>query len=303
MKPQLDELFARQAARWPLLAQGIEGLARAATRTMRVGWFDVLVRHIPHRVVSTTAAVDRESVLKRPCFLCAANLPPEEEGVQFDRDFTIYCNPFPIVERHVTIVHREHTAQSIAHRVGRMLELAAALPDCFVVYNGPECGASAPDHMHFQAGARALFPIGNDTERLLLGRSFRAVGAAEYGRNVFLFRGRDRSALADRMDRAIELLARATGRRPEPMINIAAYYESGEWTAYLFARSKHRPAVFYSGQLTVSPAAIDFCGILVVPLARDFESITADAIAAIFREVTLPGQQFQEIAGKLEREC
>jgi hypothetical protein len=293
---EIENLFRRQAREWPQLAQGIEGLARATTRPVRLGWYDVFIRHIPHRVASTTAPVDRESVANRPCFLCAANLPPEEEGLRFDDNFTIYCNPFPIVEYHLTIAHREHRPQLIANQFGNMLDLAAALPGYFVVYNGPECGASAPDHLHFQAGLRVLFPIEHDTAGIP------GVTVPNYGRNVFLFRGRDRFAAIARVDRAIELLAEATGKRAEPMVNIAVFHERGEWVTYLFPRSKHRPEVFYTGELTVSPASIDLCGIFVVPLAHDFDKITGDAIAAIFREVTLPDHLFQQVAAKLESE-
>ena len=293
---ELEELFKRQARAWPHLARGLEGLACAKTRPVRIDWFDIFVRHIPHRVGSTTAAVDRESVAKRPCFLCAANLPAEEEGVQFDEDFTIYCNPFPIVDRHLTIAHRDHGLQRIAGQVGTMLDLAAALPGYFVIYNGPECGASAPDHLHFQAGSRGLLPIEKDTAGLTGGT------VPNYGRKVFLFRGRDRSALIDRIDRAIELLAKTSSTRKEPLVNIAIFHESGKWTTYLFPRGKHRPEVFHTGELTVSPASIDLCGIFVVPLAPDFERITGDAIDAIFREVTLPDVQFREVAEKLENE-
>jgi hypothetical protein len=295
MIQELEELFMRQVRAWPLLAKGIEGLARAQTRSVRIDWFDILIRHIPHRVASTTARVDRESVAKRPCFLCAGNLPPEEEGVRFDDDFTIYCNPFPIVDRHLTIAHRMHGAQRIANQFGKMLDLAAALPGYFVVYNGPECGASAPDHLHLQAGSRGLFPIQKDTAGLT------GVTVPNYGRNVFLFRGRERSALIDRVDRAIDRLAETTGKRPEPLLNLAVLQERDEWFAYLFPRSKHRPEVFHTGELTVSPASIDLCGIFVVPLAHDFAKITGDAIAAVFREVTLPDDQFQQVAAKLEK--
>jgi uncharacterized protein DUF4922 len=291
---QVDELFKRQTLAWPQLAKGLEGLAQAKTRSVRIDWFDIFIRHIPHRMASTTAPVDRESVAKRPCFLCAGNLPSEEDGLPFDDDFTIYCNPFPIVDRHLTIAHREHGLQRIAGQFGSMLDLASVLEGYFIVYNGPECGASAPDHMHFQAGSRALFPIEKDTTALT------GFTVPNYARNVFLFRGRDRSALIDRMDRTIDLLAEATGKRPEPMVNIAVFHEKGEWMTYLFPRGKHRPQVFHTGELTVSPASIDLCGIFVVPLARDFERITSDAIAAIFREVTLPDYLFQEVAGKLE---
>ena len=302
MVGEIDELFRRQVRAWPLLAKGLKGLECAQTRRVRIDWFDVFVRHIPHRVGSTTARVDRESVAMRPCFLCTANLPREEEGIEFG-DFTVYCNPFPVVNRHLTIAHREHREQRIAHQFGNLLDLAAFLAGYFVIYNGPECGASAPDHLHFQAGSRELFPIGrdllpngNDTAELT------AVTVPNYGRNVFTLRGRDRSVLIHRLERAVDLLAETSGKQKEPLINIAAFHDSHEWVTYLFPRAKHRPEVFYTGELTVSPAAIDLCGIFVVPLAEDFERITGDAIAAIFREVTLPDVPFQEVARKLERE-
>jgi hypothetical protein len=101
------------------------------------------------------------------------------------------------------------------------------------------------------------------------------------------------------MDCAINLLAETTEKRAEPMVNIAVFQERGEWVTYLFPRKKHRPDVFATGELTVSPASIDLCGIFVVPLAEDFQRITRDAIAAVFREVTLPDPQFQEVADKL----
>src|SRR5579863_113963 len=124
MTREVEELFERQMQVWPQLAQGVEGLARATTRSVRIDWYDVFIRHIPHRIGSTTASVDRESVAKRPCFLCAENLPSEEEGLQFNEDFTIYCNPFPIVEKHLTITHREHRLQRIENQLGNMLDIA-----------------------------------------------------------------------------------------------------------------------------------------------------------------------------------
>jgi hypothetical protein len=295
MVHRIDDLFRRQLQSWPLLAKGMKGLAESTTRPVRIDWFDVFIRHIPHRAASTTAAVDRESVLQRPCFLCVENLDPEEEGVAFDPDFTIYCNPFPIVDRHLTIVHREHGVQRIGEQLGNMLDLARALGGYFIIYNGPECGASAPDHMHFQAGARELFPIERDTACI------RGPAITDYARNVFLFRDSDRLRLMDQMNRVIELLAAVTGKKPEPMINIAAFHDPiAGWTVYLFPRGKHRPRVFHTGELTVSPASIDLCGIFVVPLEKDFQRISGEDIAAIFREVTLPDDQFGEVAANLE---
>lgn len=294
MIQEIEKLFRQQTKSWPRLARGVEGLAQAQTRPVRIDWFEVFIRHIPHRVGSTTAAVDRKSISKRPCFLCAGNLDPEERGIAFNSDYTIYCNPFPIVEHHLTIVHREHGIQHIAGEFGNMLDIAAALSGLFIIYNGPECGASAPDHMHFQAGSRALFPIENDTANIP------GIAVRNYARNVFLFRDADRSRLTEKMNRAIELLSAHTGKKPEPLINIAAFHDGDQWTAYLFPRGKHRPNVFHTGELTVSPASIDLCGIFVVSFEKDFARISGEDIAAIFHEVTLPDDAFEEIAAKLE---
>src|SRR5438094_3202873 len=128
MIEKIETLFEQQLKVWPLLASGTEGLTRAKTRPVRIDWFDIHVRHIPHRVISTTAAVDRASIERRPCFLCTQNMPPEQEGIEFDVDFTLYCNPYPIVERHLTIVHRDHRPQQIAGQIGALLDLTKALP-------------------------------------------------------------------------------------------------------------------------------------------------------------------------------
>src|SRR5438034_1651822 len=167
----------------------------------------------------------------------------------------------------------------IAHQIGNMLDIAASLPGYFVVYNGPECGASAPDHMHFQAGSRKLFPIERDVERA------NGMIVPNYSRNVFVFRGPNRSVLMDRMDLTIELLANATGKRPEPLINIALFYEREEWAACLFAREKHRPDVRDRGELTLSPPSSDLCGVVVVPFEHDFRRITGGQSAAICRSL------------------
>ncbi len=294
MIERVEDLFRRQIRDWPMLARGVEGLAHAESRLLRIDWFEVYLRHIPHRVASTTAAVDSVSVGKRPCFLCANNLPKEEEGLPFGEDFFIYCNPFPIVAKHLTIAHRDHVAQRIEGRFGVMLDLAATLPGYFVIYNGPECGASAPDHLHFQAGLRNDVPIIKDSA--LLG----SMVVSNYGRRLLLFRGRDRAKLIDVVERAISACSDITRKWPEALVNLAVFYEHGKWTIYLFLRGKHRPEVFHTGELTVSPATIDLCGIMVVPIRPDFEKITREQVAAIFDEVMLPAEQFAEVARRLE---
>ena len=292
---EVEALFERQVKAWPQLARGVEGLAQARTRLASFDGFEILVRHIPHRIASTTAATDRESIARRPCFLCAENLPAEEEGVPFGADYTVYCNPFPIVDRHLTIAHKTHTPQRIVSQFATMLDLAATLPGYFIIYNGPECGASAPDHMHFQAGSRQVLPIEKATAGLL------GPAVPNDARRMLLFRERDRSRLIGRVETAIQLLARITCTSTEPLVNIATFHDRGSWVTYLFPRRKHRPDVFHTGELTVSPAAIDFCGIFVVPRESDFEKITGEAIEKIFHEITLPDHQLNEIVTELER--
>jgi hypothetical protein len=289
----VDRLIETQTATWPLLARGVDGLRSSQTRAESVAGRQLLVRHIPHRITSTTAAVDAASVARRPCFLCAANLPAEEKGIAFDSEFTIYCNPFPILEKHLTIVHSEHRPQRIAGCILAMLKLTEALPQCFLIYNGPECGASAPDHLHFQACSRALFPIEQDAA----GISGQVL--PNYRRNVVLFRDGDAQRLADRLQHFIRILAEVAPRPAEPMMNIAAFYDVGGWNVFVFPRGKHRPRVYESGELTVSPAAIDLCGVFVTPVLSDFQRIRGVDIEQIFEEVTLPAEQFEEVLRRL----
>jgi hypothetical protein len=290
---EVDRLIETQAASWPLLTRGMEGLRLSQTRGEQVAHRELIVRHIPHRIASTTAAVDAASVSRRPCFLCAANLPPEEKGIPFDGEFTIYCNPFPILDRHLTIVHNEHRLQRIAGSIGAMLRFAEALPEFFIIYNGPECGASAPDHLHFQACSRNVFPIEQDAEGV---EGF----IPNYARNVFVYRDSDLSRLEGQIERVIGVLSEIAPRSSEPMLNIATFYSQERWTALVFPRGKHRPRVYETGELTVSPATIDLCGILVVPILKDYERIHGADIEHIFEEVTLPAEAFERAMKQLE---
>jgi hypothetical protein len=289
----VERLIEDQAVTWPMLVRGLEGLRQSQTRTVRIRWYDVLIRHIPHRIGSTTAKVDAVSIQQRPCFLCRANLPPEEKGVALDAEFTAYCNPFPILDRHLTIVHNDHRPQLIQGYASSMLRFTQLLPEYFLIYNGPQCGASAPDHLHFQACSRAIFPIEADAVRAS------ELTIPDYDRRVFVLRDADAGRLAERMDALISTLAEVTRKANEPLINIAAFYKEGQWTVFLFPRKKHRPRVYETGELTVSPAAIDLSGVFVVPKQADFQRIGADDVASIFREVTLDADVYDEVRSRL----
>jgi hypothetical protein len=291
----VERLIEDQAVTWPMLARGLEGLRQSQTRVVRIRWYDVLIRHIPHRIGSTTAKVDSVSIQQRPCFLCRANLPPEEKGVALDSEFTAYCNPFPILDRHLTIVHNDHRPQLIQGYAASMLRFAQLLPQYFLIYNGPECGASAPDHLHFQACSRDIFPIEADAAR------FDELSIPDYDRRVFVLKETDASKLADRIDGLISALADVTLKSNEPLLNIAAFYNQNLWTAFIFPRKKHRPRVYETGELTVSPAAIDLSGVFVVPKEADFQRICAEDVAGIFNEVTLDADAFNDVLSRLRR--
>lgn len=287
------DLFGRQREAWPLLAAGLAGLASARTRAVRAAGAEALVRHVPHRAASTTAKVDPASVAARPCFLCAASLPPEQEGLAWGADFTLLCNPFPVVESHLTVVHREHRPQLLDGQVGTMLDLADALPGSFVLYNGPRCGASAPDHLHLQAGSRGELPLA----RQIAGRGGPAFEV--WGVRALLLRG-DRARLLDESHRALALLSEVTDRGPEPWCNVVAFRErEGAFALVLFPREKHRPDAFHSGDLRVSPAGIDLSGLLVAPFESDFERLSGDVVEAVYREVTLPEEPFREVVARM----
>lgn len=270
------------------------GLADALTRPVVADGAEVLLRHIPHRVASTTAAVDPSSIAKRPCFLCTANLPAEQKGLAWTNGFTLLCNPFPIVERHLTVVHADHRPQRIDGQVGTMLDLAAALPGSFVVYNGPQCGASAPDHLHLQAGSRGGLPVVREAA-LRPGPALVA-----YGMRALLFHG-ERSRVLGETERALAILSEVTGREGEPWCNVAAWKGADGFLLVLYPRSRHRPEAFHRGELTVSPATIDMSGILVAPFVRDFERLTGDDVAAVYREVTIEEEPFRDVLARLER--
>lgn len=288
----VDYLLAEQIGSWPLLARGVEGLRASLTHTETVAGRELFVRHIPHRIISTTAAVDAASIARRPCFLCSSNLPKEEHGIPFDSEFAIFCNPFPILDRHLTIVRVDHRPQRIAGSIPAMLRLAEALSDSFIIYNGAQCGASAPDHMHFQACSRAIFPIERDARGI-------EGPIPNYARRVLVLRDRDMDSLAARVDRLLAILAEVTRSTGEPLVNLAAYFDEGLWTVFVFPRGKHRPRVFETGELTVSPATIDLCGVLVVPVPKDFERIRGVDIEHIFEEVTLPEEAFNAVLERL----
>jgi hypothetical protein len=308
---RVEALMEQQRQTWPLLREGYEALALAETRRVRVVESEVVIQHNPRRIRSTAASVDKESIMGRRCFLCADNLPPEEKGIEYGGDLVILCNPFPVLDRHLSIVHRRHVEQKIDGYVEAMLSLASDLgPGYFILYNGPECGASAPDHFHLQACSRELLPIENDMTAAEpeqaahcaacggdAGGRFELFTLAGCGRSVVVFRGTDERELAEWFYRVLGRLPLGSGEA-EPMVNVVTTCDEGVWTVYLFPRARHRPACFFAegeDRLLVSPGAIDMAGVVVVPHREHYLKIDGERAAAIFAEVSRDEREINEM--------
>ena len=279
----LAELEEQQRRVWPDLRQGIEALKRVEYRQLRINGTPVLLQHNPRRIVSSSAKVDQRSIAERPCFLCPANMPEEEQGIPFGNDFVLVFNPMPVLESHIVAVSREHIPQRIAGHVTSFLGLIDELGEGFaVIYNGPRCGASAPDHLHFQAVASARLPLVNEENN------------GNYPVRFVLVTGNNDDAVERELNDLLETLSQTTGIESgiheEPMINLLGTMQNGTRKMFIFPRSKHRPQSFFKrgdDQRMISPAALDLAGVVVAPRHEDFERLTEDELAGIFDEVTL----------------
>jgi hypothetical protein len=308
---RVSAMIEQQRMTWPLLREGYDGLAQIEMKRITVADSAVVVQHNSKRIRSTAAAVDKTSLEKRPCFLCSENLPVEEKGIAYGSEMVILCNPFPILDKHLSIVHRKHIEQKIEGNIETLLKLAADLsPEYFLLYNGPRCGASAPDHLHFQACSRKLLPIEQELEASAPAEeahcsvceetqrdSFELFSLEGYGRSVIVFRGSNSEEIVEWFYRVLDELPRDP-EEIEPMINLICTFESGTCTLYLFPRKRHRPASFFAEgdeRLLVSPGAIDMAGVVVVPEREHFAKLGGERMEAIYSEVSFDDAAVNEI--------
>lgn len=296
LQTSVKQLFAAQMRDWPLAAKNFADLARVKVRTFDFDGFSVRVQCNPARVVSSAAKVDAAAIAARPCFLCAQNRPAEQAAVDCG-DWEVLVNPFPIFPQHFTLVNRQHQPQEIALHVADFLRFTSALPDYVVFYNGPRCGASAPDHLHFQAGTKDFLPLVGDYFRLKSARARQvdATGSARtfaldgYLRTVFCIEGKRDDALQV----AFLKLYNSLVSEPlvEPMMNLVACREQDCTYLFVLPRGAFRPwqyaAESAERQLLVSPAAVEMAGVFVTPVEAHFAKITAADIVDIFGQITL----------------
>ena len=300
LRPRIDELFAQQRATWPALRDGEAALDLLEKKTLVDAGDSIIVQVNPARRRSTLANTDVKVIAARDCFLCPENMPPEERGVSFE-DLVLLPNPFPVLPLHCTIANREHRPQQIRGRVATFLHLARDLgPDMVALYNGPRCGASAPDHFHLQAARAADIPILNQ----LPGAAADCPVAphSSFGRNMLVYRNADTAAIVSDIERTMDTLQRIVATTDEPMLNLLAHFDAGRYTVVLFPRAAHRPACYFasgSEQLLVSPAVLEMCGILVTTEPEHFSRTDARVARTIYEEVSIANAAFGKLTASI----
>nr|MDA3817734.1 DUF4922 domain-containing protein [Prolixibacteraceae bacterium] len=163
----VEKLYRSQLDSWPLAAGNYLKLNETLKRTLQFGNFSIDIQHNPGRLRSTCASTHEKAIKERPCFLCVENLPAEQKGFVMLDKYLVLVNPYPIFKQHLTISDLNHTGQLIQNRVADMLKMAEKLNNFTLFYNGPDCGASAPDHNHFQAVPKQTLPADREYEQLL----------------------------------------------------------------------------------------------------------------------------------------
>ncbi len=301
------DLYTNQQKHWQMLADGVSALKNVQTRSVDCGTFSVRLQYNPKRIVSTGAKVDAASIKERKCFLCVGNLPAEQQGVLFKEKYLILCNPMPIFKEHFTISHIDHIPQSIEEQILTFLSLAKELsPTYSVFYNGPKCGASAPDHMHFQASLAGLIPVEREIiERREIKKQIAGVSIStvkEYGRSVIVLEGNTEQEMELTFLRLTRAMRIVMNTNEEPMMNVIGSYDSGRWRLIVFVRSKHRPEVFFkdgNDKILISPAAVDIGGLVVTPMEKDFHAVDAEMIKNIYEEVSVSNELLKSIIDKI----
>jgi len=304
LQNEVNQLLESQMREWDLAAKNYHGLSRAVKKHFLLGQdVGVDVQFNPERIYSSSAKVDTKSINERKCFLCPAHLPPQQKSVAFGKDYLVLVNPFPIFPRHLTIPHKDHQPQLIKGKFGTMLNLARELADFEIFYNGPRCGASAPDHFHFQAGNKGFMPILNDFQTVhrtaIKGnKEARAMYFDNYIRKCIILQGNDEQLLSSWFDQLYRIMEKMTGHEPEPMMNMLVSWHKGQYLAFIFPRMLHRPWQYFDEtekNILLSPASVDLGGVLITPREEDFQKITPSDIIDIFEQVTWDDSNFEKL--------
>ena len=302
----IEHLLEEQKADWSLAKNNFEALSTVKTKIFKFDNFEILVQFNPARIQSSAAKVDAKSIQERKCFLCLGNLPIEQKGLAYGEKYTILVNPFPIFPKHFTIPTNLHIDQLILDKYADMLDLAKSLDQYTLFYNGPKCGASAPDHAHFQAGNKGFLPLEHDVKvvgrrSIVESKVLKVYTLVDYLRNTIILESSNKEEMLDFFVHLYHQLELKEGEK-EPMLNILTWYESGIWYSCIVPRENHRPTCFFAegeDNLLISPASVDMGGVLITPQEKDFNKITFSDIEKLLKEVCVPQDKFEHLCKQL----
>lgn len=303
----ISRFFNRQLEMWEDARHRFRDLKHVEVRQLSD---QLKVQFNPARIVSTGAKIDKHTLGERPCFLCERNRPKEQMTKQIDDHFQLLVNPFPILPVHFTIPATKHQPQSIYRHYGEMHRLLSLHSELMVFYNGPKCGASAPDHLHFQAGTSGVLPLQTNWQRL--SRNLTDVISLTDEEKISVLRDFLVPAfviISKSEDSDEELFHRLyrsmpmRGDESEPMMNIIAWRKGDEFISVVIPREKHRPDAYFAegeAQMMVSPGALDMAGLIITPREEDFSKINLDKATALLRECGISTEKMEAIVSNLK---
>ena len=303
----ISRFFNRQLEKWDDARHRFRDLKHVETKKLSE---EVRLQFNPARIVSTGAKIDKKTLGERPCFLCDKNRPKEQMSQQIDERFHLLVNPFPILPVHFTIPARKHQPQAIYKNYGEMHRFLSLHSELMVFYNGPKCGASAPDHLHFQAGSSGILPLQanwqrlsrnltdiislNDEEKIAVVRDFIVPAFVIISKSE-----ESDETLFHRLYKSMPM----RGDETEPMMNIIAWRKGDEYISVVIPREKHRPEAYFAegdAQVMVSPGALDMSGLIITPREEDFHKLTEESATTILQECGISTEKMNSIVTKLK---
>lgn len=303
----ISRFFNRQLEVWTDARHRFRDLKHVETRQfsdqLKLQWN-------PARIVSTGAKIDKKTLGERPCFLCDKNRPKEQMSKQINEKFHLLVNPFPILPVHFTIPARKHQPQLIYKNYGEMHRFISLHSDLMVFYNGPKCGASAPDHLHFQAGTNGILPLQTNWQRL--SRNLTDIISLNDEEKISVVRDFivpafviiSKSAESDEaLFRRLYKAMPQRGDETEPMMNIISWRKGEEFISVVIPREKHRPEAYFAegdAQFVVSPGALDMSGLIITPREEDFRKLTEEKALSLLQECGVSEEKMNAIIAKLK---
>lgn len=302
LSAKAEALLNQQKEVWELVKNNFAALNNVETKSFHFDNYKISTQYNPSRIISSSAKVDKKSIENRKCFLCKENLPEVQKGILYKGKYVLLVNPYPIFQQHLTIPNLEHVPQKIEDCFSDLLDLSKDLEEkFFVFYNGPKCGASAPDHLHFQAGLRNSTPLEKyypnfieNGEKLLQTEKLEVTVITSEIFNLICIQSDDKNQIEIAFERVFKKLKKMDTSAEEPLLNIISLYENNMWNLFIIPRKKHRPDQFFAeddSKLLISPASVDMMGLLITPRENDFNILTKDDITDIYNQVLLSKEE------------